>query len=88
VDVCGDVCVMCVCGGDASYGTNGTKAMAPKCYSTLTVEKVVLRFASNFVSILNGANSIPQCSLNDRRLQVVQIQSHIFYFSQKSKLFT
>jgi hypothetical protein len=31
--MCGDVCVMCVCGGDASYDTNGTKAMAPKCYS-------------------------------------------------------
>jgi hypothetical protein len=30
VDVCGDVCVMCVCGGDASYDTNDTQAMAPK----------------------------------------------------------
>jgi hypothetical protein len=54
----------------------------------LTVETVALRFASNFVSILNGANSIQQCSLNDRRLQVVQIQSHLFYFSQKLKLVT
>jgi hypothetical protein len=27
--VWGCVCDVCVCGGDASYGTNGTKAMAP-----------------------------------------------------------
>ena len=25
---------MCVYGGDASYDTNGTKAMTPKCYSS------------------------------------------------------
>jgi hypothetical protein len=34
VDVCGDVCV---CGGDASYGTNGTQAMAPKWSPTLNI---------------------------------------------------
>jgi hypothetical protein len=28
--VWGCVCDVCVCGGDASYGTNGTQAMTPK----------------------------------------------------------